>query len=231
MNRALCVLLPLSVLGCFDVESVDPGSVVEPFLVDDFESADRLPEPPFQQWACRAFQPNDDSSGVDECAFQSGDGSPWAFMGAFTLHDERDQIPDYVGASLSTNATRPLDLRPYRVISLSLQFVPGDVAVANSSSFYVELTCQSARSRGVVGGQSGEPLSVSREVRLSPNSWLRHRLALGEFRQPVWQDDFIDGDEEACLQRVDSIGFVLSTSVGDGGTGHAKLYIDDVSFE
>jgi hypothetical protein len=231
MTKALCLLLPISLFGCFDVELVEPGTEVEPLLVDDFESADRLPEPPFQKWACRAFQPEEDPTGVEECAFKPGNGSFWSFMGAFRLHDEDDDVTEFVGASLSTNATRPLDLRRYREISLDVKFVPGDLAVANSSNFYVELTCRSARSGGVVGGSAGDPFSVSREVHPVPAAWDSLRVSLDELVQPPWQDDRIDGSVPACLARVDSIAFVLSTTVGDGRTGQVQLYLDDVSFE
>jgi hypothetical protein len=233
MNRALCFLLPLPLLGCFDVETVDPGTVVEPFLVDDFESADELPEPPFQKWACRAFQPDDDRSAVEKCAFEQPiGGTSTAFVGTFALRDEPNGVPEFEGASLSTSAMRPLDLRRYRKLNARVKFHPGDIPIANApNSLYIELTCRSARVEGVVGGPSGEVASVVRAVEATSDRWSSLRIDLARFLQPPWQFDTIDGGRDACLARIDSLAFVLSTDVADGSTGRAQLSIDDVSFE
>jgi hypothetical protein len=232
MNKALCVLLPLSALGCFDVETVDPGTVVEPFVVDDFEGDDQLPRAPFGQWACRAFQPDDDATAVEQCAFVAGNGTPTAFMGAFALHDERNGMSEFEGASLGASTTRPLDLRRYREISLSVKFFPSDRVIGNAlNNLYIELTCRSAPLDGTVTAPSGEVPSVIRQVTVSPSSWFTFRIPLSRFDQPIWQLDRIDGSPEACLARVDGLAFVLSTDVADGSTGRAQLYIDDVSFE
>jgi hypothetical protein len=232
MNKALCLLLPLPLLGCFGVETVDPGSVVEPFLVDDFESADQLPRPPFQQWACRAFQPDDDPTAIEDCAFDPEGGTSTAFMGAFALHDEPNGIPEFEGASLSTSTTRPLDLRRYHELAVSVKFAPGDIVISNApNSLYIELTCRSARVEGVVGGPSGEVASLFRQLPLNPNAWSPYRIDLVDFIQPPWQFDRIDGGTDACLARIDSLALVLSTDVADGSTGPATLSIDNVSFE
>jgi hypothetical protein len=230
MNRALC-LLSLSLLGCFDVATVDPGNVVEPFLVDDFESTDQLPEPPFQQWACRAFQPDDDPTAVEDCAFVPGNGGT-AFMGRFALSDEPNGIPEFEGASLSASTTRPLDLRRYRDLTVSVRFEPSDRVIENApNNLYIELTCRTARVEGTTGNPSNEVPTVSRQVPVTPRSWLKFRIALKRFDQPIWQLDRIEGGRESCLTRVDSLAFVLTTDVADGETGGAALYIDDVSFE
>jgi hypothetical protein len=232
MNSALCLLFSLPLLGCFDVETVEPGSEVEPFLVDDFESADHLPKAPFQQWACRAFQPDDDPSAVEECAFDTGNGSPTAFMGTFALRDARNGISEFEGASLSASTTRPVDLRRYQDLSVSVKFFARDQIIGNApNNLYIELTCRSARVDGTMGGASGEVASVIRQVAASQASWFSFRIPLSRFDQPIWQLARIEGGREACLARVDSLAFVLSTDVADGAMGRADLYIDDVFFE
>lgn len=231
MNRALCLLLPISSLGCFDVERVDPGSEVERFLVDDFESTDQLPEPPFQQWACRAFQPDDDPTAVEDCAFVPSNGGT-AFMGLFALRDEPNGIPEFEGASLSASTTRPLDLRRYRDLTVSVRFEPSDVVIENApNNLYIELTCRTARVVGTTGNPANEVPHVSRKVPVTPRSWFTFRIDLQRFAQPAWQFDRIVGELQSCLARVDSLAFVLSTDVADGETGGAALYIDDVSFQ
>lgn len=232
MNKAVCLLLPLVVLGCFDVETVDPGSVVEPFVVDDFESADQLPAPPFQQWACRAFQPNDDPTGVEECAFVEGNGSPTAFMGAFALRDRPNGMQEFEGASLSASTTRPVDLRRYRELQVSVRFYTGDIVLGNAqNSLYIELTCRTARVESGIGSPSNEVASVIVRISAPNGLWSSVPLKLKDFSQPPWQLNRLDGGAEACLARIDSLAFVLSTDVGDGSIGRAELYIDDVSFE
>jgi hypothetical protein len=233
MNKALCLLFPLSVVACFDVETVDPGITVEPFLVDDFESADQLPQPPFQQWACRAFQPNDDQSAVASCAFERpGHNSPTAFTGTFLLEDERNGSSEFEGASLSASTTRPLDLRRYREVVVSVKFFPEDSIIGSASNnLYIELTCRSARVDGLTGEPSGEVPSVIREVQATDSVWFSFRIPLSHFDQPFYQHDKIIGDTEACLARVDSLAFVLGTDVADGAVGGARLFIDNVSFE
>lgn len=232
MNRALCLLAPLCALGCFDVETVDPGSEVEPFLVDDFESANQLPQPPFQLWACRAFMPNDDQSGVEACNFENaGNGSPTSFMGQFALRDRPNGLAEYEGASLSASTTRALDLRRYRELSVSVKFTSDQVIGNALNNLYIELTCRSARVEGALGNPATEVPSVVRQIVLGGNAWFTFRIPLSRFNQPQWQLDLIQGGPNACLARIDSLAFVLSTDVGDGATGRASLYIDDVSFE
>lgn len=232
MNRAQSLLLPLFALGCFDVEMVDPGSVVEPFLVDDFESADELPRPPFQQWACRALQPDDDRTGVEECAFVPGNGTGTAFKGAFALRDRANGIQEFEGASLSASTTRRLDLRRYQELALSVKFVPSDQVIGNAlNSVYVELTCRFAPVEGVMDSPSNEVPSLVRQVLVNGGSWFTFRIPFSRFDQPPWQFNRIEGGIDACLARIDSLALVLSTDVGDGSIGRAELYIDDVSFE
>lgn len=232
MNSALCLVLPLSLLGCFDVETVDPGTDVEPFLVDDFESAEQLPEPPFQQWACRAFQPNDDPTAVEACNFDNpGNGSPTSFMGRFALHDRPNGLAEYEGASLSASTTRALDLRRYRELSVSVKFT-SDQAIGNAlNNLYIELTCRSARVEGTAGNPATEVPSVVRRLVVGGNAWFSFHIPLSRLVQPAWHFNLIEGGPDACLARIDSLAFVLSTEVGEGSTGHASLYIDDVSFE
>jgi hypothetical protein len=232
MNKALCLLPPLFALGCFDVETVDPGTAVEPFLVDDFESSDELPRPPFQKWACRALQPDDDPTGIEGCAFDPEAGTSTAFVGRFALRDEPNGITEYEGASLSTSTTRPVDLRRYRELAVSVRFFARDIVIGNApNNLYIELTCRSARVEGVVGGPSGEVASLFRQVPLNAGAWSPYRIDLVDFIQPPWQLDRIDGGTEACLARIDSLALVLSTDVADGSTGRVELSIDNVSFE
>lgn len=233
MKDALWLLLPFSLLGCFDVERVDPGSEVEPFLVDDFESADKLPEAPFQQWACRAYQPGDDPTAVEECVFvePAGNGSSTAFQGVFALRDLANGVSEYEGASLSASTTRPLDVRRYRELAVSLRFIARDQVVGNAlNALYVELTCRSAAIEGASGSVNEVP-SVVRRVTMGTSAWFSFRIPLSRFVQPTWQAGLIEGGPDECLSRIDSLAFVLSTDVPDGGLGRAELYIDDVSFE
>jgi hypothetical protein len=200
--------------------------------VDDFESANQLPEPPFQLWACRAFMPNDDPTGVEACNFdETGNGSPTSFMGRFALRDRPNGVAEFEGASLSASTTRSLDLRRYSELSVSVKFTSDQVIGNALNNLYVELTCRSARVEGAEDNPANEVQSVVRQIVLGGNAWFSFRIPLSRFEQPIWQLDRIAGGRAACLARIDSVAFVLSTDVGDGATGKASLYIDDVSFE
>jgi hypothetical protein len=230
MVRALCFFPAFALCGCFEVEVGDPNAALEPVIVDDFEGQDNLPAPPFQRWTCGGFNPDNDPLVVRECAFtrDDGEGSSRAFMGDFMLRDPPNQANNFTGAALSTRATRTFDLRPYRQIMISAKFIAGDPPPPGRT-IYAELTCQSARSDGVVGGSSF-PLSVLRELDLSTPSWFSFRIPVSEFRQPTWQKT-IDGGSDECLTRIDGVGLVLSGILADGEMGGGKLFIDNVSFE
>jgi len=223
MKTALCLLLLTTTVGCFDVEQVDPCAGTTPFLVDDFEDDDVLASPPFERWSCSGFNPDGNPQAVNDCGKISRDEENEAFMGDFTLTDVENELQEFTGASLSTSSTRTFDLGCYRAIGLSAKFVPGNPPPP--AKYYVELTCQSATSGGTPG-----PYSVIREIDLT-SSWLRFPLSLSNFRQPTWQTNALDGGEKACLARVDGVGLLLSTNLGDGDTGSGVLYIDDVLFE
>jgi hypothetical protein len=231
MARALCFLPAFAFLGCFEVEKGDPDAALETVIVDDFEGQDQLPAPPFLQWTCRAFNPDNDPEAVKDCAFTTddGQGSRSAFMGDFLLRDVRNGATDFTGASLSTRSIRTFDLRPYRQLMISAKFIAGDPAPLGRI-FYAELTCQSARAKGVVGGTSGVTFSVIRQLDLSTPSWFSFRIPITEFRQPPWQES-IDGGDQACLARIDGVGLLLSSNLADGEMGGGKLFIDNVSFE
>jgi hypothetical protein len=231
MVRALCLVSTFALLGCFDVEQGDPDAALETVIVDDFEGHDHLPSPPFQQWTCRAFNPDNDPEAVKDCAFTTDDGesSRGAFMGDFLLREPPDGKRQDTGASLSTRSTRTFDLRPYRQVMISAKFIAGDPPPPGAI-FYAELTCQSARSSGAVGGPSGDTFSVIWQMDLSAPAWFSFRIPITEFRQPPWQDT-IDGGTEACLTRIDGVGLLLSSNLADGAMGAGRLFIDNVSFE
>jgi len=229
MKAALCLLLLATTVGCYDVEQVDPCAAAEPFLVDDFEGADQLPAPPFQQWTCRGFNPDDDAEAVTTCAFTDGqDGT--AFMGDFALQDVMNTMQEFTGGALRTSSTRAIDLGCYRELALSARFEAGEMPPPPGSTFNAELTCKSAKSSGVVGGTSGTPFSVLRTLTLT-SSWQSFRVPLTDFTQPNWQTERIDGNERGCLPAVDGVGLLLSTTLEDGESGGGKLYLDNVSFE
>jgi hypothetical protein len=225
MTKGLSLLVALGTLGCFDVQQIDPCAAEGPFLVDDFEDDDAIATPPFQIWSCRGFNPDDVSEeAVNACDRTTREDGSGAFMGDFTLTDMLNGTQEFTGASLRTSATRTFDLACYRAIELSAKFVPGNPPPPGR--FYVELTCESATSKGDRG-----QYSVLTEIQLTP-SWLDFRISLSsEFRQPTWQADTIDGGPQACLERVDGVGLLLSTNLADGETGGGTLFIDDVSFE
>jgi len=228
MKTALCLLF-LTTVGCFDVEQVDPCAAAGPFLVDDFEGADELPAPPFGQWSCRGFNPDDAPEAVTECTFTTGqDGQ--GFMGDFALQDVRNMMQEFTGGALRTSSTRALDLSCHRELLLSARFEAGPMPPPAGSTFNAELTCQSAKAGGVVGGTSGTAFSILRILSLT-SSWQSFRVPLSSFTQPSWQTERIDGNERGCLPLVDGVGLQLSTTLADGESGGGKLFIDNVSFE
>jgi hypothetical protein len=216
----LAPLLPLiAAMGCFNVQTVDPG----PLFIDDFEDGDIAPaDPTFNDWRCYSINP----PGQDiSCAPvpMPGDNSSFALQLQATIQDPVNQRQDHGGAALSTPANTPVDFTRFNMIAFDFSF--DDLALPTGALLYAELGCST-----VLASNSTNPknLYILHPVDTTVRGWNRATLSLSEFAPPPWVPIGIKGGAPACLSHVDSVRVSVDADLGDGDTKSFTLTIDDL---
>ena len=222
LTTVAIVLAPLALLGCFDVQTVDPG----PVIIDDFDDGDYLPSiRGFDIWECLAYNP--DTTKSFNCAHQGSPGDYHLSLD-FTIVDPSDGAQQHGGAMLATFASgAPVDFSHHKTLIFSGQLQSGSPPLSSDAKLYVEFTC------GTALGEDGSAVSdfyVLQGVAYS-SDWGTFRLSLTNFGPPPWLPRHIAGGTIACLRLVDGIHFNVDASLPDGATGKGLLSIDNIRFE
>lgn len=224
-GRAAALLLALAAPACFDVQNVDPGSV----LVDDFDDGDFVPAmPELGYWQCYAFNPSKDHD--YRCDHADGYLSPYSLFLEFALDDAPDGVQQFAGAGFLSYGESgiPVDLTRYREMVFSSKLVSGDPPIPSEARVYVEFQCRTVES------ESGRepPLGyfyLTQGVATS-GEWSTYSLALANFGPQANTDEHIKGGTPACLRAVDGIVVNIQSGLKDGRSGRGTFFIDGLSF-
>ncbi|HEX6275515.1 MAG TPA: hypothetical protein VFZ53_20885 [Polyangiaceae bacterium] len=235
MVRLAYATMLLSALGgCYDMERLDPGPAHPYLLVDDFEDAADVQDGMLaaatqfrDQWMVKSF--NADNNPIQELVtrfeFVEGSASEYALLAEVRLIDPGNGR--FTGVNVGVSDASPLlDARRFEAIHFAIRFDDGGTQFPPLTNFYVQLGCDSAPTL-----QGGPPLWVNAGIDNVSNDWQTRHVRMANFREPAEEPYEIDGGAEACLARVDSVRFTLSTIMGGLEPVTGRIYLDDIDFE
>jgi hypothetical protein len=227
MVTRACVALTLSLValvGCYDLERLDPGPESPYLLVDDFDDQDPIPSVRgFGRWSAYPFENSAEDNPEPVVGFGGGDNGGSSLFGEFEFRYPGNNR--YTGASLGVQALRePLDVGRFRALHVTARFDSGSTSLPPNARFYADLNCDSAPPLGNVTA----PLWVTKNMVVT-NDWQQFRL--DGFDELTSEPDRIAGGPPACLAVVDGIRFTVSTDLPGQITVSGRFFIDDVYFE
>jgi hypothetical protein len=220
------VLLPvvLGAAGCFDVRSVDPGSL----LIDNFDDGAFPADSMFIPWMCYSFNPPTNQNFSCRYDTDTLDGSAHSLRLDFRVDDppDTDMSRQYGGAGLATYGTPGLyqDVTGFGQLWFDAEVQSGNPALSSDAILYAQLGCSTVLLTD--GSEPGDYFLLQSGI-YSEADWKKNDLSLANFSPP---DDTrqIQGGVRECLRRVDQIAFTVDAELQDGGSGAGVLKIDDV---
>jgi hypothetical protein len=216
-----------ALLGCYDMERLDLGPASPYLLIDDFEDEDRLASAVqfHGSWKAIPFNADNNPNLIERLDFVNGNTSI-ALVGRFHFIDPGNQ--EFTGVNVGVSDARPLvDARFFEAIHFSIRFDSGNMPFPTITNFYVQLGCDSAPPLG----NAARPFWVHYGLDGVTNDWKTIEAPIKSFVEPTEMGERIDGGPAACLARVDSVRFTVTTHMRNEGPVTGSLYLDDINFE
>jgi hypothetical protein len=220
---ALAVLgsVLLGTVGCFDVHMVGAGTLV----IDDFDDGNFQPnDPAFDRWLCFEFNPT--RSDGYRCGHDSGDNSSYSLFLDATIDDPPDGDQQHGGAGFVSVGDTPQDLSQFNQLVFDVELESGNPPLPSGAQLQVQVGCATALADD---GATHSDLIVVQDAGYT-NHWQTDTLSLANFGPPAWLNYQVAGGIGPCLQRVDSIAFIVDAQVADGQSGSFTLHVDDILF-
>ena len=223
-GRAATLLLALAAPACFDVQDVDPGTV----MIDDFDDGDFVPTmPELGYWECYLYNPPKNRD--YHCDHAEGYLSAYSLFVEFSVDDAPDGVQQYPGAGFLSFGESGilLDVTRYREIVFSLKVVSPDSSIPTEARVNVELQCRTVESE--TGAPPPYGFYLQQGVQPS-GEWSTRTLSVANFGAQTDTDLHIKGGTQACLRAIDGIAINVQSNLKDGRSGRGTFFIDGLSF-